>query len=211
MIPSEQIPGTAMSKELASPAPHNPVHGVTAAPDSERVAALIALFDRCFAQSHNTRLVRGEAEPIYLPAGPDRASHQLVFAHGFFASALHEIAHWCIAGTKRRQQVDYGYWYCPDGRSAEQQHRFEQVEARPQALEWIFSRAAGHRFRISVDNLAGIPTDPAPFRAAVWRAAQQYCRDGLPSRAALFHRELARHFGGDDCLDPVAYDLAALS
>ncbi len=36
----------------------------------------------------------------------------------FFASALHEISHWCVAGKARREQVDFGYWYCPDGRDA---------------------------------------------------------------------------------------------
>ncbi len=53
----------------------------------------------------------------------------------FYASALHEIAHWCIAGENRCQQVDYGYWYEPNGRSEERQFEFEKVEVKPQALE----------------------------------------------------------------------------
>ncbi|WP_417667272.1 elongation factor P hydroxylase, partial [Pseudidiomarina sp.] len=41
---------------------------------------------------------------------------------------LLEMSHWCIAGEKRRQLEDYGYWYLPDGRDAQQQHAFEQAE-----------------------------------------------------------------------------------
>lgn len=181
------------------------------ASSADPVAELMELFDRCFEASCNTRLVRGGAEPIYLPADARCERHRVVFAHGFFASALHEVAHWCIAGTRRRQQVDYGYWYCPDGRDADQQRRFEQVEARPQALEWIFSRAAGRGFRISSDNLAGVPTDPEPFRAAVCLAAQNYCRDGLPNRAAIFQHALAQRFGGSTLLDITHYRLEALT
>ncbi len=50
-----------------------------------------------------------------------------------FASALHEISHWCIAGKARRELVDFGYWYCPDGRDAMTQSQFEDVEVKPQA------------------------------------------------------------------------------
>ncbi len=59
---------------------------------------LIDLFDSCFAEEFNTRLVKGDDEPIYLPADDDTPYHRIVFAHGFFASALHEISHWCVAG-----------------------------------------------------------------------------------------------------------------
>ncbi len=86
-----------------------------------RIEDIIALFNQCFLHSHNTRLVKGGDEPVYLPKGEDRPNHELHFAHGFYRSALHETAHWLIAGEARRQQVDFGYWYEPDGRSAEQQ------------------------------------------------------------------------------------------
>ena len=84
------------------------------------VQTLISLFNETFEKDFKVRLVRGNDEPIYLPAGIGEGSlkaqpyAQVVFAHGYFASGLHEIAHWCLAGEKRRQQVDYGYWYCPD-------------------------------------------------------------------------------------------------
>lgn len=56
---------------------------------------LIDLFDSCFAEEFNTRLVKGDDEPIYLPADDDTPYHRIVFAHGFFASALHEISLVC--------------------------------------------------------------------------------------------------------------------
>jgi len=59
---------------------------------------LIKLFNQCFAESHNTRLEKGGDEPIYLPADASRSYHVIYFAHGFFSSALHECAHWLIAG-----------------------------------------------------------------------------------------------------------------
>ncbi|MGC6745047.1 elongation factor P hydroxylase [Escherichia coli] len=46
----------------------------------------------------NTRLIKGDDEPIYLPADAEVPYNRIVFAHGFYASAIHEISHWCIAG-----------------------------------------------------------------------------------------------------------------
>ena len=94
---------------------------------------LINIFQNCFAVEYNTRLLKGDNEPIYLPAEEGRAHHTLFFAHGFFSSALHECAHWLIAGEERRKQVDFGYWYVPDGRNTKQQALFQQVEVKPQA------------------------------------------------------------------------------
>ena len=101
---------------------------------------LITLFEACFSDKFNTRLVKGNDEPIYIPGGVHVEGyeienyHQVIFAHGFFRSALHEAAHWLVAGDLRRLQVDYGYWYAPDGRSADQQTEFESVEVKPQAV-----------------------------------------------------------------------------
>ncbi|BCQ46155.1 hypothetical protein ERHA55_36820 [Erwinia rhapontici] len=76
---------------------------------------LIDIFDRCFMNDFQTRLIKGDDEPIYLPADETSPWNRVVFAHGFYASGMHEISHWCIAGAERRKQVDFGYWYCPDG------------------------------------------------------------------------------------------------
>lgn len=89
---------------------------------------LIEIFNSCFADEFNTRLIKGDDEPIYLPADAEVPYNRIVFAHGFYASAIHEISHWCIAGKARREQIDFGYWYCPDGRDAQTQSQFEDVE-----------------------------------------------------------------------------------
>ena len=117
---------------------------------------IIALFNQTFFDAYNTKLVRGEDEPIYLPATDSVPYHQIVFAHGFYASAMHEIAHWCVAGPKRRLLEDFGYWYEPDGRTELVQAEFEKVEIRPQSYEWILSvSVSGVPFSVSCDNLNG--------------------------------------------------------
>ena len=52
---------------------------------------IISIFNQTFYSSYNTLLVRGEDEPIYLPADENVDYHRIIFAHGFFASAMHEI------------------------------------------------------------------------------------------------------------------------
>ena len=148
---------------------------------------IIKLFNSCFEITHNTCLVRGEDEPIYLPADEQYSYHRIVFAHGFYSSALHECAHWLIAGENRRKQVDYGYWYVPDGRTADQQRLFQQVEVKPQAMEWMLSLAAGYRFQFSIDNLNGEAMDAEPFKKAVEQQVLRYQTTGLPARAAQFY------------------------
>lgn len=147
---------------------------------------LIALFNGQFGASFNTRLVRGTGEPVYLPADAVTPYHRVVFAHGYYASALHEIAHWCLAGLKRRQLEDYGYWYCPDGRNAEQQAEFEKVEVKPQAIEWAFSVAAGKDFQVSSDNLNGVESDRQAFTRQVQTQVRHYLNEGFPARAGQF-------------------------
>lgn len=152
---------------------------------------LITLFNQCFELEYNTRLIKGGDEPIYLPADETRPYHAIYFAHGFFSSALHECAHWFIAGRARRQQIDFGYWYEPDGRTQEQQLLFQQLEVKPQAIECILSMAAGYRFQISVDNLRGQEVDTNEFKAAVQQQAAYYTEHGLPKRAEQFRKTLS--------------------
>ncbi len=158
---------------------------------------LITLFDRCFGKEFNTRLIKGDDEPIYLPANEAHSYNALYFAHGFFSSALHECSHWLIAGEERRKQVDFGYWYMPDGRSAEQQALFQHVEVKPQALEWILSKAAGHKFHVSIDNLNGgaeAESDTVAFKKAVYEQVVYYCQHGLPARAQKFRDALSSFY-----------------
>jgi hypothetical protein len=162
---------------------------------THRLEDVIALFDGLFQETFRTRLVRGGDEPLYLPADADTPFHRVIFARGFYASALHEISHWCIAGEARRQREDYGYWYLPDGRDAREQRDFEAVEVAPQALELLFSRACGLRFHISVDNLGGdVEVDREAFRARVEARAERYEREGLPRRAAAFRCALQVYY-----------------
>ncbi|MDP1879395.1 MAG: elongation factor P hydroxylase [Parachlamydiaceae bacterium] len=156
---------------------------------------LIRIFNNCFFEKYNTLLVKGLEEPIYLPEDDTRPHNELHFAHGFFASALHESAHWLIAGEKRRKLVDFGYWYAPDGRSAEQQDQFQSVEIKPQAIEWILSNATGFRFRISIDNLNGPETNSDNFKKSVYQQVKIYCEQGLPVRADCFRLALCEFYG----------------
>jgi elongation factor P hydroxylase len=161
---------------------------------------LITLFNGCFSKEYNTQLVKGEDEPLYLPATEQQPHHLLFFAHGFFASALHETSHWLIAGAERRKLVDFGYWYVPDGRSPEQQECFQQVEVKPQAMEWILSTAALSPFRVSIDNLNGSESDALKFKQAIYAQVQIYCEKGLPLRAALFRNALSKFYGSNPLL-----------
>lgn len=159
---------------------------------SHHYSDLITLFDRTFFSTFNTRLVLGGDEPIYLPADENCPYHRIVFARGFYASALHEIAHWCVAGAERRLLADYGYWYCPDGRSAQQQAEFERCEVCPQAFEWILSQSAGFIFTVSCDNLHGtVEPDRLAFMQQVRQEVERILIQGLPERLALFAQVLS--------------------
>lgn len=161
---------------------------------------LIAIFNNEFSLSENTRLIRGDDEPVYLPADEQTSYHRVIFAHGFYASGLHEIAHWCIAGKERRLLEDFGYWYAPDGRDAQQQAAFEKVEIKPQAIEWAFCVAAGFKFNVSVDNLSGIEVDRDAFRSSVHAQVEQYLHSGFPPRAQQFINALQKFYDRDEKL-----------
>ncbi len=147
---------------------------------------LLAAFNEGIGLVYHTRLVAGEDEPIYWPAR-DGEPARIVFAHGFLSSALHEIAHWCIAGFERRQLEDYGYWYQPDGRSEAQQLAFEAVEARPQALEKLFRQALGMPFEPSLDNLSNPVAEVRrrAFAARIEEECDRMLRGDMPYRGRL--------------------------
>lgn len=154
--------------------------------EQQQVDWLILHFNHWFSY-HNVRLVRGDFEPEYFPATADEPA-RIQFAHGFFNSALHEISHWCIAGAHRRTLSDLGYWYAPDGRSAEQQQLFEKVEIVPQAIEWMFATAFSRKFRVSLDNLTGEAGQGSHFKDNVFTQVQRYftAQATLPRDAAAF-------------------------
>jgi hypothetical protein len=155
---------------------------------------LINIFNQTFFSAFNTRLELGGDEPIYLPASQTTPYHRIIFARGFYASALHEIAHWCVAGPERRLLEDFGYWYEPDGRTEEVQNEFEKVEIRPQAYEWILSNSAGFPFTVSCDNLNGdFEPDRLVFMGKVHKEVIKILDAGLPPRVAQLSVAL-RHF-----------------
>ena len=156
-------------------------------------------FNRCFAQSH-TKLVGGAPKPLYEPGGKEA---RVYFREDYAASALHEIAHWCIAGAGRRRETDYGYWYRGE-RDVKQQRTFEAVEVKPQALEWIFSVAAGIDFRVSSDNFDESTLDMSGFRAKV-HAAVIIWLNSLPPRAERFIRVLVAQTGNQQALTSDTY------
>ena len=138
-------------------------------------------------------LVGGGVEPLYLPSDdPSSHPHRVIHREDYFASALHEVAHWCLAGAARRTHEDYGYWYCPDGRNQGEQAAFEHVEARPQALEWIFSEACEFAFHLSADTLTQGIESSGSFESEVEVEKKRLIATGLPERAVVYEKALVR-------------------
>lgn len=178
--------------------------------EKHKIEDLIQIFNDCFFAEYNTKLVKGGDEPIYIPANKDCPHHSIYFAHGYYSSGLHEIAHWLVAGKARRELEDFGYWYEPDGRSEETQRLFEKVEVKPQALEWILATAAGKRFFASSDNLNGNAGDTQPFKQAVYQQVQHYIAKGLPKRAALLRQALVAFYQTKQELDIADFDVTRI-
>lgn len=156
-------------------------------------ADLERLFAGCFASDQNTVLVGGAEEPFYQPA-EHRQPAKIIYTRDYFRSALHEVAHWCVAGPARRQLPDFGYWYAADGRDARQQAEFQQAEIRPQALELLFCAAAGHPFRVSLDNLHGEVGEACGFEDAVLARARELIQRGVKGRAGRWCQVLSRFY-----------------
>lgn len=135
-------------------------------------------FNRSAGSRYHAVLVGGAPEPLYLPAGPGGPA-EIRYTRDYAQSALHELAHWCIAGARRRGQIDYGYWYQPPPRDLAARDRFFAVETRVQGLELLFARVAGVRFHVSVDDPG---SDPGDFERHVRVEAQRWLRHGFPTR-----------------------------
>ena len=160
--------------------------------DFHKVEDLVALFNNEFADC-NTQLKSGAEEPFY-QASVEGKPAIIYSTHDYFASALHECAHWCIAGKERRRLDDYGYWYAADGRTAEQQQEFFKVEQKPQALEWAFALASNLPFRVSLDNLNNPSGDAEAFREQVYARLIEYFEYGFPTRALRMIQILCRYY-----------------
>ncbi len=160
---------------------------------SDQTAARIArVFNAEFFDSHHTLMSGGATEPLYEPvAGATPA--RITYTRNYPASALHEAAHWCLAGPGRRQWRDYGYPYVPGPRSAQQRAGFFAAEADVQALEAVFARTCGVRFVVSADDFDASAAELERFAGVV--AERTLARAAnLPPRARRFCEALAMEF-----------------
>lgn len=103
-------------------------------------------------------IIKGGAEEPFYEAAKGNTKAILYFRSNYPRSLLHELAHYCLAGEKRRQIDDFGYWYIPCGRTADEQLQFEKVESRPQGLEKAMCEAVGLNFIPSLDDFSGRPS-----------------------------------------------------
>ena len=148
-------------------------------------------FNAGVGRRYCTRLLGGATEPVYEPACAARWG-TIRYTRDYARSALHELAHWSIAGARRRRELDYGYCYLPPPRDAAAQAAFYAAEMRVQALEAVLAEVCGVPFEVSTDNLGGARGEDARFAAAV---AAERCRlesGALPPRATMLRAELAR-------------------
>ena len=160
------------------------------------------IFNSGVGERYGTVMHGGRDEPLFLPSRD--SLDEIYFRDNFSSSALHEIAHWCIAGAERRKVIDYGYWY-NENRTAEDQLKFESLEIRPQALEWIFSEAAGVRFQVSLDNFERMTGDCFEFRASV-REEARILVPLLNERASFFLSDLVSVSGNKKVFLPETFE-----
>ena len=154
-------------------------------------------FNRGLGRRHGVRLIGGAAEPLYEP-GSEGGAAIIRYTRDYPASALHELAHWCIAGARRRELPDYGYWYRPPPRTDAEQSAFYRAELPVQALEARLAAAAGMPFRVSVDDLdrkpsAGGVAAAERFANEVRALAERMASEPVSARAVELESHLRRY------------------
>jgi len=147
-----------------------------------------------YLDQYNTKLMGGFDEPFYKAANEGKPA-EIQFSHDYIRSALHELAHWCVAGVERRKIDDYGYWYAADGRNQEQQNEFFKLEVKPQTIEWAFSIVCGVKFEASVDNLNNQVRGVILFQINLKTQLEQYITNGFPKRAQEIIDLICFHMG----------------
>ena len=162
--------------------------------DAELVRGISAVFAASLGDDYHTELVGGASEPFYKPAGGGGPA-QLYFREDFPASALHEVAHWCIAGIQRRRQEDFGYHYIAGPRDAKQQATFFELELRTQSLERAFACALGLEFQPSADNLQADIDGFAAAIEAYTRTLEAWLASPAGARARRFIQALEQASG----------------
>ncbi len=152
---------------------------------------ILSIFHKTFLGSTATLLIGGAREPLYIPASAIFPYHRIFFVRDSVSSALHEISHWCIAGSRRRTLIDYGYWYTSDERKADEQMRFIELEITPQALEAIFHEDLDLAFQVSLDSFHSDSEQwREPFSKRVHELKTKIRHHGLNGRAGLFSESL---------------------
>lgn len=151
------------------------------------------IFADCFLAEYSTQLTGGAAEPEYVPSCTADGISQLFYRENYAASALHETAHWCIAGPARRSQTDFGYSYLPPPRTVRQQAEFFAAELKVQTLELIFSDAAGLAFVPSADHLHVDLNDFRQQLEAHQEIVAAWMMTSNDARARRFALGLSRH------------------
>ena len=146
---------------------------------------IVRAFNWTFSERFSIILSGGAPEPLYIPPYGE-ATGQLRFREDFAASALHEAAHWCIAGPQRRRQVDFGYQYTPPPRTAAQQQTFYKLELKTQSLEAEFAACAALPFRPSADDLTANPVEFGARITAYEPILKSWLRTAAGYRARLF-------------------------
>ncbi len=143
-------------------------------------STIAARFNSLVGPRYRTILIGGASEPLYVPATQRRPAI-IRYTRDYAQSALHELAHWCVAGVERRALADYGYWYEPPPRLPAAQTRFFDVESRVQGLELLLAQLADARFHVSVDDPGAGAGD---FEARVRAQAMSWRRRGFAARTA---------------------------
>ncbi len=142
---------------------------------------LSQLLNKNYLNAYNTEIIGGFDEPFYKAFEGGKPA-QIQFSYDYIRSALHELAHWCVAGKERRKQDDYGYWYAADGRNQQQQNEFFKVEIKPQAIEWAFSIVLAVPFEASIDNLGTQVEGVEEFNHNLKKQLNEYVAKGFPKR-----------------------------
>ena len=158
---------------------------------------LVTLLNHHYLGQYNTTIVGGFDEPFYKTFVSEQAA-QIQFSHDYIRSALHELAHWCVAGKERRKLDDFGYWYAADGRNQQQQNEFFQVEIKPQAIEWAYSIVLGINFEASVDNLGTQVQGVDEFNDNLKKQLKQYVTNGFPKRTQEILALFSKYRGIED-------------
>ncbi len=169
-----------------------------------RAADIESCFNHTFASTYQTELKGGADEPLYLPSKAGTGTHMIYYREDFASSALHEIAHWLIAGEERRKLMDYGYHY-DQKRDRRTQREFEELEARPQALEWILSEASGVSFRVSCDNFEVKTEELDSFRQRVKQEVLNWLSGDMPVRTRTLIDAFINKTGQQGCLHSATY------